>query len=340
MSNSLVSKVSFNSICNDPELDPNRPADPPVKVVDKPAPRAGKRNGTTEAPVRDSAAAPARGGRKEAFTGSEQAIRDKTAGSYNNRSKPTDDGLRSDRHRHRAENSESRGRGGRGGRGGQGRAPRTDRHDRTGVAHAGDKQAAHAWGGETGDAEFADEKAGLADARAEEKEGVVATDSTPVDADGEKVPELEDNTKSYEQYLAEQLEKKAALNAGPLEPRKANEGSSKKFPEGKAFTRNAEEAFIEGTAGKAQRHRERKAKEVVDVDLSWKEEAAGGDRGADRGAPRGGRGGRGRGGPRGGDRGDRGNRRGGDRPAAPRGPAARTGPSPNVTSAQDFPSLS
>lgn len=216
------------------------------------------------------------------------------------------------------------------------------------IHSSGEKQAAHGWGAETGTAELSDEKAGLADAHSEEKEGGVVADSTaPVEPEAEAEPE--DNTKSYEQYLAEQLEKKAALNAGPLEPRKANEGSSKKFPEGKAFARSeADEAFIAASAGKNKRERERKEKNVVDIDLSWKEEQAGGNNRDS--APRGGRGGRGRGGPRGGDRGAR---RGGDRPErterterperterAPRGGAPRTGATPNVTSAQDFPSLS
>lgn len=31
---------------NDPELDPNRPAEPPTKAIDKPAPRHGKRDGS------------------------------------------------------------------------------------------------------------------------------------------------------------------------------------------------------------------------------------------------------------------------------------------------------
>lgn len=203
----------------------------------------------------------------------------------------------------------------------------------------------------------------MADARAEEtKEGVVADSTTPVDAEGvpaDQVPAEEDNTKSYEQYLAEQLEKKAALGGASLAPRKANEGSSKKFPEGKAVTRSEEESYVAASAGKAKRDRERKTKEVVDIDLSWKEEqqaersARGGARGGSgRGAPRGGargapRGGA-RGGPRGGDRGDRGGDRAerSERPErterterAPRG-APRGGASPNVTSAQDFPSLS
>jgi hypothetical protein len=37
---------------NDPELDPNRPADPPTKAIDKPVARAGKRDGPdSKAPV-------------------------------------------------------------------------------------------------------------------------------------------------------------------------------------------------------------------------------------------------------------------------------------------------
>ena len=31
---------------NDPELDPDRPADPPTKAIDKPVHRSGKREGT------------------------------------------------------------------------------------------------------------------------------------------------------------------------------------------------------------------------------------------------------------------------------------------------------
>lgn len=65
------------------------------------------------------------------------AMRDREAGSVNNRSKPTDDGLRQDRHRDRIEGGRGQGnhegRGGRGGRGGGsrgGRGARDDRHTR------------------------------------------------------------------------------------------------------------------------------------------------------------------------------------------------------------------
>lgn len=63
------------------------------------------------------------------------AFRDREAGSINNREKPTDDGLRQDRHANRIEGARDRGsydgRGGRGGRAGRGgRGNRDDRHTR------------------------------------------------------------------------------------------------------------------------------------------------------------------------------------------------------------------
>jgi hypothetical protein len=56
---------------NDPELDPDREPEPPTKVIDKPLPRAGKRNAGAEGPVRDGPrpAAGGRGGRHEVFAG-------------------------------------------------------------------------------------------------------------------------------------------------------------------------------------------------------------------------------------------------------------------------------
>ena len=63
------------------------------------------------------------------------AFRDREAGSMNNRVKPTEDGLRQDRHANRLEGGRDRGsydgRGGRGGRAGRGgRGNRDDRHTR------------------------------------------------------------------------------------------------------------------------------------------------------------------------------------------------------------------
>lgn len=275
---SVVSKNLYELLGNDPELDPDREPEPPTKVVDKPTARTGKRNGLAEQPARVEAPAAGRSARRDNFTGSEQAFRDKTAGASNNRSKPTDDGVRQDRHPNRTREPNehrdignrgrsSRGGGGYGARGMRGtRTGRDDRHSRTNIGEH-EKQAAKGWGDNTGEGEFADEKGGLADAAAEEKaEGVIA-DDVPVDENGVSADQLaaeEDKTKSYEQYLAEQLEKRAALNDRPLAARQANEGSSKKFPEGKAFARDdTAENFIVGGGGKQARQRERKTKARV-----------------------------------------------------------------------------
>jgi plasminogen activator inhibitor 1 RNA-binding protein len=208
------------------------------------------------------------------------------------------------------------------------------------------KQAGAAWGHESGNAELNDEKAAVADAKAEEaKEGIVS-DVTAVDAEGvaaQEVPAEEDNQKSYEQYLAEQLEKKAAL-AGNFEARKPNEGASKKFPEGKAFERDANENYVAPSAGKAKKQKERKDKNMLDIDQAWKEEQSqsqsqdSGFRGG-RGGPRGGSD-RPRGGPRGGRGGPRGGaaRGGAPRDSAPR-PARSSAAPVNVGSSSDFPSL-
>ncbi|KAI4724409.1 hypothetical protein E4T49_07869 [Aureobasidium sp. EXF-10728] len=344
---SVASKVR-----NDPELDPNREPEPPTKVMDKPVQRAGKRNAGAEGPSNDTPrpAAGGRGGRHAVFTGSEQAFRDKGAGALNNRAKPTDDGLRQDRHPNRTRDvnehrdTNNRGRGSRGGRGNGVRGTRTardDKHDRTGHAGSNDhsKQAGAAWGHETGNAELNDEKAALADAKAEEaKEGIVADSTIDDTVAAQEAPAEEDNVKSYEQYLAEQLEKKAAL-AGNFEARKPNEGASKKFPEGKAFERDANENYVSPSAAKAKKQKERKDKNILDIDQAWKEEQS---QSQDSGF-RGGRGGRGGDRPRGGPRGGRGGPRGGaprggaPRDSAPR--AARSAAPVNVGSSSDFPSL-
>ena len=52
---------------NDLELDPNREPEPPVKVMDKPVQRTGKRNAGPEAPS-NGTARPAAGGRDQAGT--------------------------------------------------------------------------------------------------------------------------------------------------------------------------------------------------------------------------------------------------------------------------------
>lgn len=360
MSQPVASKNLYELLGNDPELDPDREPEPPTKTVDKPQARSGKRTtGGDVAPKSGQRGEAAARAPRENFSGNERAIRDRTAGAANNRAKPTEDGARPDR---RPRDSNDRGRGSRGGSSGYasrgmrgGRPPRDDRHSKSGIGEH-DKQAAHGWGENTAEGELNDETTGLADARKEEGEGIVA-DDTPVDENGAPAAEAaepEDKSKSYEQYLAEQLEKKAALNDRPLEVRKPNEGSSKKFPEGKAIARGeTEEEFIAGSGGKNKRTRERKEKNVLDIDQAWIESDT--PRGGAHGGPRGGRGGargrgeggrgrgegRGRGGARGGrgggeGRGERGDHHRGEGRGAFRG---GRGQGPNIANSSDFPSL-
>ena len=125
---------------------------------------------------------------------SSPALRDREAGSTNNRDKPTDDGLRQDRHANRIEGGRDRGsydgRGGRGGRAGRGgRGNRDDRHTRGVPKYATPhppydifsvltssfqsdhvKQSDQSWGAPTGESEWKDEQAGEAIAKAEEKD--------------------------------------------------------------------------------------------------------------------------------------------------------------------------
>jgi plasminogen activator inhibitor 1 RNA-binding protein len=202
-----------------------------------------------------------------------------------------------------------------------------------------EKQAAHGWGANNGNAEWADENAGEAIAQAEVKNEPGFTPDTnaadPAFSNGpdgivgeDGVGEAEEKTKSYEEYLAELAEKKLALGA-EVNVRKPNEGSKQSFPEGKALAREEENFFI-GTGGKAK-----KAKEVGDkkerlaLDGNYYQAPDTGDRGGRGGRGRGGGGrggrgefrgeGRGRGGS-GRGRGDRGDLRGGSRgDRAPRG---------------------
>lgn len=181
-----------------------------------------------------------------------------------------------------------------------------------------EKQAAHGWGAQDGDAEWADEKAGEAIAKKDEKD-----ESAEPTAEEIAAAEEEEKTKSYAAYLAELAEKKLSLAAENV--RKPNEGSSQKFPEGKAISRdNEEEAYIAGSGGKNKRERERKTKEFVELDDAKLHREApqttrgrGRGRGDFQGRGRGGefrggegrgRGGRGRGEGRGEHRGGRGGR--------------------------------
>lgn len=203
---------------------------------------------------------------------------------------------------------------------------------------------------------MADEQAGDAIANAEAKdEAGWAPDTSAGDpafsngpggageAVGEDaVPEPEEKTKSYDEYLAEQAEKRLALGGDALKPRKANEGSKQKFPTGTEVKREAED-FFAGAEEKAKRERQQKEKNRLNLDGQYYAPAESGDR---RGGGRG-RGGRGRGEGRGEFRGDRGGRgggrgrgefRGGRGGSGPRGGAGGGG-AVNTSDQSAFPAL-
>ncbi|OJD36270.1 telomere and ribosome associated protein [Diplodia corticola] len=325
MSGSIASKNLYELLGNDPELDPERKQpEPPTKAIDKPAARSGKRNAGAEAPLKDARAAPAPRGGRQQFGGSEGAFRDRNAGSANNRGKPTEDGLRQDRTSNRPRGEQ------RGGRGGRGGPRRDDRHSRSGVSDH-PKQVQQGWGGEDGNKELADEQAGEAIAKQEEDAAVGdAAEGDAADAAAE-----EEKVKSYDDYLAEIMEKKAALG-GNVDVRKPNEGAAKKFPEGKPIEHVEEEVFFVGDGGKKGRERSKKEKNQLDLgDIYGRGEERGGFRGG-RGGPRGG----GRGGPReGGFRGEGRGRGGRGGRGGERGGAARGGTRVNLQDTSAFPSL-
>lgn len=182
-----------------------------------------------------------------------------------------------------------------------------------------EKQAEKGWGENTGTGEWSDEKAGEAIAEAEAKDEPGFTPDTtsadpafsngpdgPTGEDDAASAEPENKTKSYDQWLAEQAEKRLAIGGGSLAPRKANEGSKQKFPQGTAFQRNPEdENFMSGSGGKQRKQKEKQEKDLLVVEGQYYAPIE-----QDRG-PRGGRGGgRGRGREAGGDRGGRGGGRG------------------------------
>lgn len=318
MSTNVVSKNLYELLGNTHDEDSDKEPEPPVKVIDKTPARTTKRNAPGEAPAHKApSAADARGPRRGGYGGNDGAFRDRNAGRTNNQGKPTEDGnTRSDRPR-AAGTYEGRGRGGRGA------ARNFDRHSR-GVGGESEKQANHGWGAPEGGAELADEQAGEAIAKADEKDALTGDAEGGAEIVDAAEPEPEDNSISYAEYLAQQAEKK--LNLGVLEVRKPNEGKlDKKWANAKAVTKEEEEDFVAGSGGKAKRDRgDRSKKVVLDIDQRFVEapEQRGG-----RGGFRGGRGrgdGQARGGRGEGFRGGRGEGRGG-RPRGDRDGSFRGG---------------
>ncbi|KAI1777592.1 hypothetical protein F4818DRAFT_407199 [Hypoxylon cercidicola] len=286
---SVASKNLFDLLGNDVEGD-EAPSGP-VKTVDKTTMRTTKRNVEPQAPAKP--VTNPTGARRAGPGGNEGAFRDRNAGSASNHRKSTDEAPRGGPRGGR----DARGRGGRGGRFSR---DRDDRHTK-GVASGSEKQAALSWGATEGDAEQKDEQVGEEIAQTELKE------ATAEDAENPATPaEPEDKHVSYEEYLAQQAEKKLALGES-LEIRKPNEGTKvdKKWANAKALTKDDDDNYVPATAGKVKRERERKAKQLLDIDQRYVEPertrgGRGGRGGSRGGAPRGegrGRGsGRGRGG--------------------------------------------
>ncbi|KAK4155182.1 hypothetical protein C8A00DRAFT_13749, partial [Chaetomidium leptoderma] len=247
------------------------PPAPPVNPVDKATTYSSKRNTDGLAPSRGPVTAGNRRGGAN-VSGNEAAFRDRNAGRDTNRGKPTDEAQRGGR------------RGGlRGGRGG--RREEGDRHPTRGAPHSNsEKQAAQSWGANEGNAELKDEQAAAEIAQSEQKaEGEAAAEG---DAREE---EAEDKHISYDQYLAQQAEKKLALEA-ELQTRKPNEGiNDDKWKDFAPIPKKEEEEeLFPASGGKAKRERERKTKQFVELENRYiePERTRGGARGG-RGGPRG-----------------------------------------------------
>lgn len=147
------------------------------------------------------------------------------------------------------------------------------------------KKVNQGWGGQSGEKELDDERAGEKIAQADENEP-----QTPAEE-----AEPAEKAKSYNDYLAE----KAAAGDFSAKPvRAANEGTKadSKWANAKEFKREEDENYIKGSSEKAKREKARKEKNILEVDMRFVE------------APRGNSGPRGRGGRGGrGARGGRGN---------------------------------
>ncbi|KDN41134.1 hypothetical protein K437DRAFT_258372 [Tilletiaria anomala UBC 951] len=243
-----------------------------------------------------------------------------------------------------------RGRAGRGrGRGGRGRGREFDRHSATGRTDSG-KAIAQGWGGDDPKREQDAEEGAVLDAVAEESS--VATpangetkadgaEAAAADAGAPAAVEEVDNTKTLDEYLAEQATKKAAINGTKAPtPRQADEW--KEFGTKVQKASEDSESYFAATASSkesARAQKARKEKQAVEIDTYF-EAPASGERGVrgGRGGSRGGAG-RGRGSDRGSGRGGatRGSRGG---PGGASGRSARGQANFSLDDSRAFPSLS
>lgn len=178
-----------------------------------------------------------------------------------------------------------------------------------------EKQAEHGWGANKGESEWNDELAGQELAQ-KDAAGADPADPNAVTADADAeaaaAAEEEEKTKTYDEYLAELAARQANLGP-PAAVRRPNEGTreDKKWATAKPLEKEAGEDYFAGDAKDKTRTRERKTKNLLDIEPRFVEpnqqrRGGGGERG---------RGGRGRGDRGRGDGAPRGNRgdRGGDR---------------------------
>jgi plasminogen activator inhibitor 1 RNA-binding protein len=148
---------------------------------------------------------------------------------------------------------------------------------------------------------------------------------------------------TYDAYLAELAARQANLGP-PTEIRRPNEGNrDDKWANAKPLAKDeGQSAYILGETKDKTRNRERKTKQLVEIETRYGEprenRRGGGDRGGRGRGERGGRGGRG------GDRGDRdraprGERYGGDRHGERGNRGGKDSSNVNINDARSFPAL-
>jgi plasminogen activator inhibitor 1 RNA-binding protein len=235
-----------------------------------------------------------------------------------------------------------------------------DRHSATGKTDS-DKKIHQTWGGDDGPTELKAEEAAVVDAAVAATDNTWGVEAAPADdpwatpavapgdeaapapaaAEGERParrggdrdarePEEEDNTVSYDQYLAQKAAEESALPT--LAPRSANEGvDESQWKDTVEVTKAEEDAYFAPKAKNAPKQKAKKEEKVyIEIDARFERPRGGGDRGrgGDRGARGGGRG-----------RGDNGGGRG--RGGGDRGPRGGRGPAGvDVADEKAFPSLS
>ncbi|KAF8418822.1 hypothetical protein EV426DRAFT_720324 [Tirmania nivea] len=298
----VASKNLYDLLGND--IDSDGEPKPPPKVVVKQTTTTKKKDVVVDTPPPPAAATGGRGGqkgeRRPRNSGNDAAFRDRNAGRDSNVARGTEEaGAPPPR---------------RGYREGPRRGRQYDRHSATGRTDS-EKQVNQGWG--SNDNEWTDEKVGeeIAQTEAQDENAPVVPSAETIGWDFEPEPEAappvpvpeepEEKVKTYDDYLAERAAKAATLGSLPA-ARQPNEGSRNdtKWKNATPLKKGEEEdVFIAGKEAKARREKERKQKQIVEIDQRFQE------------APRGGRGG--------GDRGGRGGRGGGDRSerrSGPRGP--------------------